>query len=234
MTWRRAGLIIAFAAVFDALRFAFTWLAVLAPVLGGLMCTLKLSNGTTIVNTFAAIGCSAAAGVVGAAAAAPIQAFGLIMADVVGFIGLLFLGFLVIVTNMRIIKAAATAPLQFAAAFMIGEIPFLGSLPVFTFVLVRLYRAQIKAETASLEKWEAENAARLAEQRKAQELQLAMAEQNAANDALYQVAAAEMEDQIESKEKSSSPYQDSAPEQKSSVFEEASSQEIPGESRRAA
>jgi hypothetical protein len=130
----------------------------------------------------------------------PIETFGLLMGDAVGFAGFLVLLVLIMLGDSRVFKVNKSGLFLLTGGLVLAEIPFIGSLPSYTVVLWVLFRRQMKVEKAALEKWEKENAqARQQEinQQRAQQIQLLQMqaaqeeeaefeEQKAADDAQYQ------------------------------------------------
>jgi hypothetical protein len=87
------------------------------------------------------------------------------MAMAVGLMGWLTVGLMLILSNARIFEENAGHALWFAASLLISEIPIIGTIPALTVVVWRMYRVQIKKETAALRKYESEQAAALEEER---------------------------------------------------------------------
>src|SRR3989344_3593538 len=122
------------------------------------------------------------------------------MAMVVSFAGWLVILIILLVFNQRIFKENA---LWFGGSLLMSEIPLLGSLPVITFVVWRMFSNQIRIETAAMAKWKKEQAEiqkreqgqQIAQMMQMQQAQLA--EQEAANEALYEQAEAANDESTE-------------------------------------
>lgn len=171
MTWGKALPVLVISAVFDAVRFMFTWFIFFGPALAGLYCTVKGSStaigdmvGTTVVGAACGIG-AVATGVVGAGA---IETFGIIMAMATGFAGWLAILIILLVFNTRIFKENT---LWFGGSLLISEIPFINSLPTLTFTMWKMYHTQITIETANRKKWEKERAQEERQKRERQTVQ---------------------------------------------------------------
>lgn len=200
MTWAKASPVLVVCVIFDALRIFFEQFWFFGPALAAVACTGVVSSVVGELGGLTAAACTAGAGVLGYFGAAPIEAFGVIMAMAVGLMGWLAIGLMLIVSNARIFEENAGHALWFAGSLLISEVPIVGTIPALTIIVWRMYRTQIKKETAALQKYEGEQAAALAEeqrerQRQAAELmqahaaQLAAAEQQEAmNDVAYEQA----------------------------------------------
>jgi len=193
MTWGKALPAMAGAAVVDALRFFFTLFWFFGPALAALYCESTVGGWVGSLWGFTGAACSAGAVVAGSAASAVTAPFGVIMAGAVGLFGFLAVGLWIALTNRRILETVKNAPLQFAGAFAVGEIPLIGAFPVLSVMLWKLYATQIKVEKAAHAKWEKEQAALRQQEReqqreqlmRAQVTQVAEANQQAANEAVY-------------------------------------------------
>lgn len=197
MTWSKAFPVLAFAVIADLARAFFNTFWFFGPAFAAIFCAAYASNttlGSLVGTTISSTVCAAGAAIVGAGALGPMAAFGVIMADSVGFAAFLILAGLIVTTNRRLFKVNGTAMFQFVGGFAVAEIPFIGALPAFTFVLWRLYRHQIKVEKAAFKKYEAQRRVRVIGQQQAQ-LAQAQAEvaQRAEVGALEQAAAEEAE-----------------------------------------
>lgn len=178
MTKSKAAPIVIVAFAFDLVRGFFHLFWFFGPALAALYCTMHVSE-TLAGWTFgllgtktAAIACSSAATVIGAAAVEATAPIGVVMADAVGLIAFLSIGLWIVMTNIRILKAIKSAPLQFAGAFAVSEVPFIGAIPVFGIILCRLYGAQIRTDKVAYAKWEKETAdARLQERNRQAQIQ---------------------------------------------------------------
>ena len=206
MTWARAAPVLVVSAVFDAVSFMFDWFIFFGPALAAVTCTAVASGplSTWTLGAFgtktAAFACVNAAGVAGFFGAGVIESFGIIMAMVVSFAGWLVILIILLVFNQRIFKENA---LWFGGSLLMSEIPLLGSLPVITFVVWRMFSNQIRIETAAMAKWKKEQAEiqkreqgqQIAQMMQMQQAQLA--EQEAANEALYEQAEAANDESTE-------------------------------------
>ncbi len=198
MTWSKAMPTIVMSGTFDTVRLFFTFFWFLGPALAALYCTAKAS-GVLSSWTFgwlgmktAAIVCSGVAAVVGTAAVEATTPIGVVMAMATGLIGWLVIGMKMVMTNARIFKENL---FSFVVSLAVSEVPFVNALPALTFTTWRMYRNQIKVETAAFKKWEKDTAdARLRERNEqmAQAAQIQAAQgaismqQGAANDAAYE------------------------------------------------
>jgi hypothetical protein len=189
MTWSKAMPLLVTAGIFDVIRIFFEWFVFFGPALGAVACTSWVNGalGTTIAATGGKVvaGVCTAAGVAGGIAfSETTEAFGAIMADIVGFAGFLTLGLWIFMTNKRLFVVNPSGSLQFLASFGVCEIPFVGTVPAFSIMLYFLYRKQIKIEKAAFKKWEQEQEQiklrernqRVAELVQEQQMQLAEAE----------------------------------------------------------
>ena len=185
MTWPQAYFILAFCVIFDALRIFFEQFWFFGPALAAAACTSVASSWVGSLGGLTAATCTAGAGVLGYFGVAPIAAFGVIMAMAVGLMGWLAVGLMLIMTNSRIFEENAGHALWFAASLLVSEVPIIGTIPALTIIVWRMYRTQIKKETAAWRQYESEQAAALAaereeQQRQAMELMQARAAQLAA------------------------------------------------------
>lgn len=148
MTWGKAAPVLIVGAVFDLARLFFTFFVFFAPAVAGILCASKLSaiTGTTIGTTV----CAAGAGIVGFFAAAPIEAFGIIMAMAVGLAGWMTVGAWTLITNSRMYRENAGAVAWAVGSLAVAEVPFLGAVPSITLAMWRLYHTQIKDDTQKL------------------------------------------------------------------------------------
>lgn len=181
MTWRKAMPVLILGGIFDALRFMFEMFWFFAPAIAAALCTIAVHSDNQIASVLGLIGCTSGATAIGAVAAAPLELFGVIMAEVTGLAGWLIIGIILLSTNSRIFKENF---LWFAGSLLLSEIPIVGSVPAITLVLWRMYANQIKQEKAALRRYEAERAE---EERRQQALIAAQAAQaaQAANDEAY-------------------------------------------------
>lgn len=177
MTWRKASPVLVVCALFDALRIFFEQFWFFGPALAMVACT---GVGGAIVGwvTGTWLGTKIAATVCGTALAVaeylgigvPIEAFGVLMAMAVGLMGWLTVGLILVWTNARTFEENAGHALWFAVSLIVSEIPIIGTIPALTVIVWRMYRTQIKKETAALRKYESEQAAALAEERQQQQM----------------------------------------------------------------
>lgn len=186
MTWPKAGLVMAFAVIFDAARIFFTMFWFFGPALAAAWCTSKVGD-FWLVGAALGKACDVGAAAIATAGFGPLAAFGTIMAMAFGFIGFLILGALILGTNPRLFATGFSAKLQFIGGFMAAELPLIGAIPTFSISLWRLYKVQIKKESASLRAWQKAHAAEELRERQAQSTALmqARAAQEATNDAQY-------------------------------------------------
>jgi len=192
MTWGKAVPVLSVSVIFDALRIFFEWFVLFGPALGAVVCTAGVNSaiGTSVSGVGGKIvtaGCTAVAGVLGFFGAGPIEAFGIVMAMAVGFLGWLVVGGILLGTNSRIFKENA---LWFIGSLLVSEIPFVGSIPAITISVWRMYGRQIKMEKAALAKWKKEGAAAQLQERNQQ---IAQAQMMKIRDA--QVQQAQFEEQ---------------------------------------
>lgn len=153
MTWGKALPVLAVLALFDAMRFVFEWFALFGPVLAGTAAAGWLSQ--YLWGPLAtAIGAGVAIGT-GAFGSEVYEAFGLILAIMVGLMGWLAFFTILLVVNWRIFKVNPFALISLVAGFLISETPFLGSIPAISGTAWRLYRTQIKTERAAHKAWQA-------------------------------------------------------------------------------
>ncbi len=166
MTWPKAMPILVVAAIFDLVRIFFEFFWFFGPALTAAYCTVKVSGaiGTTAGGWL----CGAAATVAAAAGFAVIEVFGTVMAMAVGLLGWMAVGIFLIRSNPRIFKENANAFLMFAGSLLISEIPIIGTIPAPTIVLWRLYRMQIYKDKKALQKYEEEQTAAQAQERRRQ------------------------------------------------------------------
>lgn len=170
MTLAKALPVLALAGILDLFRMFFEMFWFFGPAIASVYCSIKVENWIGSAWGLTKAICAAGAAAAGTAVSEVTIPLGVIMADAVGIIAFLLLGFLIVMTNSRLLKLVSSAPLQFAAAFALSEIPIIGTLPAFLFVLWRLYTAQIKIEGAALKQWEKDHAE---EQRQERERQIA-------------------------------------------------------------
>lgn len=203
MTRSKAMIVLVPAGIFDVARAFFEMFWFFGPALAWTLCTTGVNSviGTTVANAGgqAVAGlCGAAAMVGGAAAAAPLEAFGVMMSMAVGFAGFLALGLLITIVNRRLFRAQATGLAWFIGSFAVSEIPFIGTIPAFTIAIYRLYRTQIRVEKAALKKWQEEQTVTQLQERNQEEAQRAQyqvaqqtqfIQQEATNDEMDQIRA---------------------------------------------
>jgi len=164
-TWGSAIPALAIAGVFYMLQLMFTWLIFFGPLFVGLVC--KVATDSTI----AGVVCTVAAGAASvAAAAAAIEAFGLIMAEVIGFVawGAVFL--YIFVRNRRLLTDNF---LWMGASLIWSEVLFINSLPALPVTIYRMYRVQIKKDKEKMKKYREERAAAEFQERREQAAELA-------------------------------------------------------------
>jgi len=196
MTWGKASLVLVSAFLFDALRFIFVMFWFFGPIIAGLSCAAKVGD-IWLVGGLLASGCAAGTIAIGVAGAPAITAFGVIMAMAVGLAGWLTIGLILIISNRRIFKENA---LWFAGSLLFSEIPIIGAIPAITITVWKMYNNQIKLEKAVYKKWEREAATIQAQERKRiAEIQISLAQQEAANDEKYAQAQAANDEQYTQK-----------------------------------
>lgn len=173
MTWGKASPVLIVCVVFDALRIFFEQFWFFGPALAAAACTGVVSSWVSSLGGLTAATCTAAAGVLGYFGAAPIAAFGVIMAMAVGLMGWLAIGLILIMTNARIFEENAGHALWFAVSLLISEVPIVGTIPALTIIVWRMYRTQIKKEAVARRQYESEQAVALAEEREERQRQAA-------------------------------------------------------------
>jgi len=190
MTRKKSMPVIAVAIVVDLLRGFFTFFAFLGPVIVATYCSSQVTGmleswtfGLLSVGT-AKLACGTAAAAAGIAAFPVTATFGIIMADAVGFMGWLFIAFILFFSNRRIFKEGG---LMLGASLAVGFVPFLNAVPLLSFTLWRVYTVQIRLEEAAYKAWEATMAKARQEEQKRQQVALRarqeqLAEVQAAND----------------------------------------------------
>ncbi len=174
MTWSKATPVLVVAVLFDVVRIFFEMFWFFGPALAALYCTSTVSGWVGSLWGLTAAACVAGAAKAGVAVSAVTIPFGTVMAIAVGLFGWLTIGFLLMSTNARIFKVPGNA-LWLIASLGIAEIPLIGTIPSFTLALWRMYRKQIKAETAALRRWEKENAEAQLQEREQRVAQLMQA-----------------------------------------------------------
>jgi hypothetical protein len=178
MTWGKAMPVLIVCVVFDAVRLFFEQFWFFGPALAMVACT---GAGGAIIEYVTAgwLGTKVAAALCGAGlvvaeylgVGVPIEAFGVLMAMAVGLMGWLTVGLMLILSSARMFEENAGHALWFTASLVVSEIPIIGTIPALTIVVWRMYRVQIKKETAALRKYESEQATALAEERAKQQRQ---------------------------------------------------------------
>lgn len=206
MTWAKASPVLIIAVIFDALRLLFEMFWFFGPALGAIACTVGVNQavGTTVANVggkAVAGGCTLVAGVVGFFGSGAIEIFGIVMAMAIGFLGWMTIGLITLTTNARIFKEHKANALWFVGSLLIGEIPLVGGLPALTGATLKMYHSQIKKEKSALKAYQKEHANEQLQERQQQAVQLMQIqqqaqlaefqEQEAANDAEYEIATDE-------------------------------------------
>ncbi len=143
MTWRKALIPLSVSGIFDFLGFIFSLFGIFGPILAGVATTAKTGSETL------GVGATFIAGFFGGAA---LQAFGMIMAMVIGLMGWLAVGLVLLITNRRIFKKGNA--LWFGSVLIIDELPFINIIPALSYRTFRMYGKQIKADKKALAKYE--------------------------------------------------------------------------------
>lgn len=191
MTWGKAMPMIVVAGVFDLVRIFFEMFWFFGPALVAAYCSMQASDWVGHLWGLTEAACTAAAGAAGFYGAAVTIPFGTTMAMATGLFGYLTIGLWILMRNPRIFIANASGSLWLAGSFGVSVVPLVGAIPAFSLVLWRLYRTQIRVETAALKKWEKEHAAAKRQERERQQAAALMRmQQAAANDEAYEQAAA--------------------------------------------
>ncbi|MDB5244826.1 MAG: hypothetical protein JWN18_696 [Parcubacteria group bacterium] len=162
MTWKKASPVLIAAVLIDLTKAFFEMFIFFGPALAGVVCTVVGSNtmvGQVVGTTAVGAVCGITAVAVGVVAAAPIEAFGIVMAMSVGLAGFLGLLLWIFMKNPGLFKANAASFIWFAGSFALSEVPIAGALPAFSITLWRLYKKQIEVEKAVYKKYQAEQAA---------------------------------------------------------------------------
>ncbi len=198
MTWSKAAPILTFAAIADVARAFFNFFWFFGPAFAGIFCAAYISGttvGSLLSTQITSALCAGGVAVAGAAGFAPMAAFGVLMADSIGFGSFLILSGWVMAKNKRLLTTNASALLQLTGALLVAEIPFIGALPSYFFTLRRLYKHQIKVEKAARKKYEAEERARVQQQQLlvAQQQSAQRIEAQAAQEAAVAAASLEQE-----------------------------------------
>ncbi len=195
MTWGKAAPVLVVSAVFDVLRLMFVMFIFFGPALAGLYCAYEVSGWIGTAFGLTAAACAAGAIAAGFFGAPAFIAFGVVMAMAVGLAGWLTVGLILIIFNGRIFKENA---LWFVGSLLFSEVPIIGAIPVITVSVWKMHSNQIRIEKAVYKKWQKENAARQLQERQRQQNaqlmryqagQIAVAQQQASNDAVYTEAA---------------------------------------------
>jgi len=207
MTWGKASPVLILGGVFYFLELLFEGFWFFGPALAGIACTLVANNaiGTTVAHAggkVVAAGCGTAAGVVGFFGFGAIEAFGIIMAMAVGFLGWMTIGLVILMTNKRIFKENAGNMLWFISGFAISEIPIIGAAPGLFGALLKMYSAQIKTEKAALRAYEKAHANEALQERNQQVAELTRARnlQVAQMQQIEEVSVAANDEQYEEQE----------------------------------
>ncbi|HUY05447.1 MAG TPA: hypothetical protein VMV62_01880 [Candidatus Paceibacterota bacterium] len=214
MTWPKAMPVLAIAGIFDLLRMFFDMFWFFGPFLAAVAANEAVGGGVTGAVVGGGVGLFA--GTLGAPA---IEAFGVVMAMAIGLAGWMAIGLTLALQNRRIFAANSDNTIWFIAGLMVSEIPLVGALPALFGSMYRMYRAQIKKDQAALAAYEAARAAKQLRQGRQQEaalmqrqeqVQLAQAQQEAANDASYAEQEAAANDEAYAQESDDMPT-DAAP-----------------------
>ncbi|MFA5997783.1 MAG: hypothetical protein WC814_00050 [Candidatus Paceibacterota bacterium] len=181
MTWSKAAPVLAVAVISDLLRLFFQMFWFFGPALAALLCTVGMNDvlGTSVSGVGGKIvagTCTAVAATAGAAGMPAIEALGIVMADAVGLFAFLVLGFWMLRTNARIFAVIKNTWLWLTGSLGVSIIPIIGAFPAFSVILWRLYRRQIKLETAAYKKWKKEQSARQLQERTWREAQFMQAQ----------------------------------------------------------
>ncbi len=193
MTWGKATPALVISVIFDALRLMFEMFWFFGPALAAVICTVK-AGGSSVAGGV----CTLVAGAAGFFGAGAIETFGVVMAMATGLAGWLTVGLVLMIFNGRIFKENA---IWFAGSLLVSETPIIGSVPALTITVWRMHSNQIRIEKEAYKKWEKENADAQAQERNRQNAQLMQAraaQQEAANDAMYEQSQATNEEILES------------------------------------
>lgn len=184
MTLSKAMPVLIVAGVFDLAKMFFNMFWFFGPAIAAIYCASKVNSLVGSLGGLADTACKTVATAAGTFFSPVLASFGTVMADASALFGFLTIGLLIFMTNSRILKTVRTAKMQITASFLVGAIPLIGALPSFAPTVYKLYRRQIKLETAAYAKWEKENAEAQAQQRNQQ-----MAQQGAQIQATEQARA---------------------------------------------
>lgn len=180
MTWSRAIPVLVVAFIFDALRFLFDMFWFFGPAIAALYCTSAANSalGTSVAGVagkVVAVGCSAVAGVAGYFAAPALIMFGVIMAMAIGLMGWMTIGFIILMTNPRILKGTGGNAVWFIVSLLISELPLIDAVPALTGTLFRMYSVQIKNEAHAQQAYEKAHAEEQLQERNQHRAQLTQA-----------------------------------------------------------
>jgi hypothetical protein len=214
MTMGKAFLPIGTAVTFDFLGFIFSLFGIFGPLLAGIF--VKAKTGSDIAGAVVSVGAFLVGG-------AGLQAFGMVMAMIVGFVGWMVVGIMLLISNRRIFKG--TNALMFGSVLLIDEIPFINILPALSWRTIRMYRAQIKADKKALAEYEAQQKQRQIQMQQQQMAQMAVQQGALAN----QQAASEDDESLEQEEEQEK--MSAVTERKDIVGREAGNDEINKEER---
>lgn len=170
MTWSKATPFIAIAAVFDSIRFFFSWFWLLGPAIAAGLCTSGVNSflGTSVgslVGKVVGAACAFASGVAGFYLSPVLTFFGVIMAMAFGFAGWIIMWTLLAVNNPRIFSQNAKAIWTLLFGLGVSELPLINALPALSVSTWRIYHTQIKEDRKILKDWHSANSARLQRER---------------------------------------------------------------------
>ncbi len=151
MTWAKAAPALLISFIFDALRFACDFLWFLGPIILGAGTSSAVSSATGSQAVGHAVGVITTG--LSALGMPFFIALGTILSMVVGILGWFVLLFVIVLTNVRLVKDMFRNPAYFLLSLGITQVPFLNTIPSLTISTTRLYRQQMKKERAALAAW---------------------------------------------------------------------------------
>lgn len=176
MTWMKASPVLAVGVIFDALRFFFDQFWFFGPAFAGLYCASWISDKVGSLGGVTTALCGLGATAVDFFAAAPIIAFGAVMAMAVGLFGWMTVGTFLLIKNPRIFQENAGNMAWFIGSLFLSEVPIVNAAPALTLNLFKMYHTQIKKEREAFKQYQKENQERLQFERQ-QKLQLLQMQQ---------------------------------------------------------
>lgn len=207
MTWGKSFLLLSISVIFDFLRAFFALLFITGPALVGVVSGAVASQ---YLGSWLGGAVGAAAGAVSFLGAPELEAFGAIMALVVGLLGWMLVMALLLLSGVSLFGGGGRRFLQMAFSLFVSEIPILDAAPALTPNVYLIIRAQRKEDREAAEKYAAAYATQIQEQQqeqraRAEEIQATYASElsafdatqaandavsaSATNDAAYEAAA---------------------------------------------